>query len=232
MTTKKQIALLIYPGLTAFDLLGPLQVLAELPRHAPEYEVHVVGETGDAVETDLRTQLIPDMAFADMPAPYAFIIPGGGHPTLAQMYHPPMRDYVRQIAGSATLIGSVCTGSLILGSVGLLRGRRATTHWGYVQALERLGATYVRERWVQDGNIVTGAGISAGIDYGLYLVGQLVGEDIARRIQLSIEYDPQPPHAKIDYNRPSFTLRAVNLVARAMSSSAVKKVHQLEARGL
>ncbi|RPI83894.1 MAG: DJ-1/PfpI family protein [Chloroflexi bacterium] len=231
MTTKKQIALLLYPGMVAFDIVGPMQVLAELPRFAPEYEVVVVSERVEPVDTDLRAKLVPDKAFDDVPAPDIFIVPGGSHATLQQMYYPPMREYIRQIASTAEIIGSVCTGSLILASVGLLEGRTATTHWGYVRILERFGARYVRKRWVEDGNIITGAGVSAGIDYALHLVERLAGPDIARKIQLSLEYDPQPPHEHLNYRKVGPMMRMIQLSALVMGHIAANKAIKLNTEG-
>jgi putative intracellular protease/amidase len=115
------------------------------------------------------------------------------------MSNPAIREYVRSVAASAEIVTSVCTGSLILGAVGLLKGRPATTNWFFSRVLEKFGATYVHERWVHDGNFVMSAGVSAGIDMALYLAAQLTDEETARQIQLAIDYDPQPPFGRIDW---------------------------------
>jgi transcriptional regulator GlxA family with amidase domain len=108
-------------------------------------------------------------------------------------------DYLKQNTPSAEYVCSVCTGSLILGSAGLLNGREATTHWGCHSILEALGAKYVKKRWVQDGKFITSAGVSAGIDMALYLTSKLTDESTARNVQLGLEYEPEPPFGGIDW---------------------------------
>ena len=110
-----------------------------------------------------------------------------------------LRDYLRQVAGTASVVGSVCTGAMILAAAGLLEGRDATTHWSHHRLLERLGAHYRPQRWVEDGNLITSAGVSAGIDMALALVARLTDEPTARMVQLWIEYDPHPPFGGIDW---------------------------------
>ena len=196
----KQIAFVLYDGLTPLDLVGPLQVLAALPRIDPTFEVVVVAETHLGVSTDAIVGLTPSHTFAEAPSPYAIVVPGGGDPTLRAAGHFPIVNYIRHAAGSAEVVMSVCTGAIILAAAGLLDGREATTHWAYADILEGLGATYRRARWVEDGKFMTTAGVSAGIDGGLYLASRLVGEDPAKLIQLGIEYDPEPPFGPIDWN--------------------------------
>jgi transcriptional regulator GlxA family with amidase domain len=113
--------------------------------------------------------------------------------------HEPLMAYVRSAGQGAEVLASVCTGSLILAAAGLLEGRKATTHWSFLDVLGRLGATPTRERWVEDGNAITAAGVSAGIDMGLALVARLAGETIARSIQAIIEYDPEPPFGAVNW---------------------------------
>lgn len=193
----KSIQLLLFPGVTILDLVGPLTVLANLP--AP-FRTVTVGERVAPMATDLGMQAVPQVALADAGPAFAFIVPGGAG-ALEAMVSEPIQAYVRQHAATAEIIGSVCTGSLVLAAAGLLAGRNATTHWGYAAELEKLGARYLRQRWVEDGNIITAAGVSAGIDMALMLVARLTDEATARRIQLSIEYDPQPPFGGIDWGR-------------------------------
>jgi transcriptional regulator GlxA family with amidase domain len=199
-TDDKQIAFVLYPGLTPLDLIGPLQVLGALPRVDPTFEVAVVGETRDTVDTDAIVGLRPSHTFDEIPTPYAVIVPGGGEPTLRACGHKPLVDYVAETAATAEIVMSVCTGALVLASAGLLDGRPATTHWAYVDILQLLGATPVRARWVEDGKYLTTAGVSAGIDGGLHLAARLVGEEAAKLIQLGVEYDPEPPFGPIDWD--------------------------------
>jgi hypothetical protein len=116
------------------------------------------------------------------------------------MANPAIQEYVRSAASSAEAVGSVCTGGLVLAATGLLEGRRATTHWAYAAELEKLGGRYVRERWVEDGKFITAGGVSAGIDMALALAARLTDRATAQRIQLGIEYDPQPPLGGIDWS--------------------------------
>jgi peroxiredoxin/putative intracellular protease/amidase len=194
---EKVIALVTFPELTLLDLVGPLQVLKGLP--AP-YRTIVVGERREPVATDTGLTVTPERTFAEVPQPFAIVVPGGPG-SVAAMADLAVQSYLRSAAPRAEVVGSVCTGALVLGAAGLLEGRRATTHWAYSGEIERLGARYVRERWVEDGKLVTAAGVSAGIDMALALAARLTDPATAQRIQLGIEYDPHPPQGAIDWSR-------------------------------
>ncbi|HEX6304282.1 MAG TPA: DJ-1/PfpI family protein [Anaerolineales bacterium] len=196
---KRTLAFVIYPGLTVFDLVGPLQTLTRFTRFAPQYETSVVAESIEPVESDDGLKFLPDKSFAEVPHPYALIVPGGGIPTLKAMSSPAIRKYVLTAAETAEAVVSVCTGALILASVGLLGGKQVPTHWAFAKYLESFGAQYVRKRWVEDGKFLVTAGVSAGIDGALALVTRLSDPETARLVQLSIEYDPQPP-GEMDYS--------------------------------
>jgi transcriptional regulator GlxA family with amidase domain len=212
MSADKQgeriIAVVLYPGLTALDMVGPLQVLAAMERFAPRYRIAVVGEHAEPVETDVGVRLIPDQTFDEVPRPFALVVPGGRIGTIRAMSDPAIREYVGTTAASAEIVASVCTGSLILAALGMLEGRRATTNWFFHKILEQFGARYLCERWVEDGKFIMSAGVSAGIDMGLYLAARLTDEATARRVQLAIEYDPQPPFGRIDWAHPGLLPRA------------------------
>lgn len=197
---KKRIAFVIYPGLTVFDLVGPLQVLSRLTTFAPQYETVVVAERMGPVKSDSRLTFLPDKTFTEVPHPFAFVVPGGALPTLQAMSNPAIRHYIRTAAETADIISSVCTGALLLASVGLLQGREVPTHWAYKNVLESYGTRYVRKRWVEDGKLIVSAGVSAGIDSALLMATRLTDEVTARKVQLSLEYDPQPPFGGIDYD--------------------------------
>ncbi len=194
---EKVIALLLFDDVTLLDLVGPLQVLRGLP--AP-FRTVVVGEKVRPMTTDTGLVLAPEKTFADVPRPFAVIVPGGPG-SVAAMANEAVQAYLRNAAPTAEVVGSVCTGGLVLAATGLLEGRRASTHWAYAAELEKLGARYVRARSVEDGKFVTGGGVSSGIDMALALVARLTDEKTAARIQLGLEYDPHPPQGALDWAR-------------------------------
>jgi transcriptional regulator GlxA family with amidase domain len=224
---QKTIAFVLYPGLTVFDLTGPLQVLTALSAIAPQYRTVIAGERVEPMDTDIRVKMIPTHSFEEVPHPSVLLVPGGGVPTLRAMRNEAIRGYVRSAAETAEVAGSVCTGALILGSVGLLEGRQATTHWAYYKTLEELGAKYVRKRWVEDGKFITSAGVSAGIDLALQLAARLTDEETARRVQRSLGYDPHPPYGGIDYDHLGAwvgTVRAAMGLAAPMIAAKPKRL--------
>lgn len=225
------IAVVLYPGLTALDLVGPLQVLTALERFAPQYRTRVVGVRIEPMATDLPLQLVPDRTFTQVPHPEVLVVPGGRGGTLKAMRDPAVRRYVRTAAGSADVVGSVCTGSLILGAVGLLNGRQATTNWFFAGVLKPLGATYHRRRWVEEGNVTTSAGVSAGIDWALHLVARLTDEATARRVQLTLDYDPQPPFGGIDWAHIPRGPRAIRAAVRLLAPVITAKPARLTRAG-
>ena len=164
------------------------------------YEAVTVAARRDPLRADSPVSFTASHTFEEVPEPYGLIVPGGTGPTFTAMTDETLLGYVRDGARTAELVGSVCTGSLILGAAGLLTGRRATTHWAALPMLSAFGATPVTSRWVRDGRLLTAAGVAAGIDMALHLVGELAGEDAARMVQLVIEYDPQPPFGPIDWD--------------------------------
>jgi transcriptional regulator GlxA family with amidase domain len=213
---RKTIAFVLYPGLTVFDLAGPLQIFTGVSELVPQYRTAVVAERVEPINTDIRVKMIPTHTFEEVPNPHVLLVPGGGVPTLRAMSNEGIRSYVRSAAETAEVPGSICTGALILGSVGLLEGRQATTHWAFYKVLEELGAEYVRKRWVEDGKFIFSAGVSAGIDMALALAARLTDEETARRVQRSIGYDPHPPFGGIDYDH----LGAISGTIRAGLSAA------------
>jgi cyclohexyl-isocyanide hydratase len=185
MTT---IGMLVFPGFELLDLAGPLDLLAR----APDVRVVTVAKTHDLVEADLAPAIRPDCSFADAPEMDVFFVPGG-HGIGASLADDAVLDFVAERGGKAAHVTSVCTGALLLGAAGLLKGYRATTHWRYLELLSILGAIPTAQRVVEDRNRVTGGGVTAGIDFGLVLVARLRGEEAAKRLQLGLEYDPAPP---------------------------------------
>ncbi len=204
---KQLVAVALYPGVTPLDLVGPLTVLRRLGPGWP-FRTVVVGERIEPMGTDVGLQLVPDKTFAEVRHPYVVLVPGGRVATIRAMSEPAIREYVRTAAESAEIVASVCTGSLILGAVGLLEGRQGTTNWFFHKVLESYGTTYHLERWVEDGKFIMAAGVSAGIDMALCLTARLTDEATARKVQLALDYDPQPPFGRLDYEDMSLTLRA------------------------
>jgi len=187
---REHIGLLIYPGFTALDLFGPHHMLTGL-RPA---RLDLMARTRDPVTTDSGVTILPTTTFDDVAAGLdILIVPGGTEGTLAAMCDEATRAFVARQASHAGIVASVCTGSLILAAAGLLRGRRATSHWLTLDALRLFGANPVAARVVEDGRFITGAGVSAGLDLGLVLVQRLRGTAYAQMVQLVAEYDPRPP---------------------------------------
>lgn len=185
-----RIAMLLYPGLTALDLVGPQELLSGL---APG-SLHLVAEAAGPVASDTGLSLLATDTFETCPQALDVLFVPGGDGTPAQMRNTRLLDFLRSRAAPSAWVASVCTGSLILGAAGLLRGYRATSHWCVRDAvLPLLGAEPVAERVVFDRNRVTGAGISAGLDLGLALAARLRGPAYARTAQLVAEYAPEPP---------------------------------------
>jgi len=183
----RTIAFVLYPGLTPLDMIGPLQVLASLATADPRYAVTVVAERVEPVISDLPVRLTPEKAFDQVPDPYIVVVPGGTLGTVRAMVDPVLRAYLVAAAPTAHKVASVCSGALILTAAGLLDGRNATTHWAFAEQLNRLGAQYQRQRWVEDGKFLCSAGVSAGIDMALHLAAELTSEQLARSAQLMIE---------------------------------------------
>ena len=184
-----QIAILIFDGLTALDAIGPYEVLSRVPGA----EVRFVGKQQGPKRTDTGgLGLEADLAISELPRAEVVLIPGGAG-SRPLMQDPEVLDWVRAVHRDSTWTTSVCTGALVLGAAGILDGKRATTHWAFMDRLAQLGAKPVAERVVEDGKVVTAAGVSAGIDMALTLAGRLAGDQVAQAIQLGIEYDPQPP---------------------------------------
>ena len=185
----RRIAMLAYPGMFPLDLVGPHSVLSGL-----------MNTTVDLVWKDKRPlsasgiTIVPSATLDEVPADLdVLFVPGGGDGTVALMNDDTILRFLADRGARATYVCSVCTGSLVLGAAGLLKGYRATTHWVTHDVLPMLGATSVKERVVVDRNRITAAGVSAGIDFALVLAGIMSGEPYAKSLQLNIEYDPQPP---------------------------------------
>ena len=190
------IKILIFDGLTALDAIGPYEVF----RSVPGWEVEFVAPRAGEIRTDVGSLgLTADRAYAEVDAADLVLVPGGrGNRVLLE--DEPLLEWLRGIDRTTRWTVSVCTGSLVLGAAGLLEGRRATGHWLYLEPLRGYGADPIGGRFVEDGKYVSAAGVSAGIDMALHLVGREAGPEVAQAVQLGIEYDPQPP---FDAGHPS-----------------------------
>ncbi len=186
--TPIHIAFLLFPNVTQLDLTGPAQVLSRLGNAT----IDLVARNLEPVLTDAGFALVPTARFDTARQPDILCVPGG-FGTSDVVGDPVTLDWVRAAAQEAAWVTSVCTGSLILGAAGLLQGYQATTHWASHHMLARFGAIPVAQRIVFDRNRVTGGGVTAGIDFALALTAAIRGEDHARLVQLSLEYDPAPP---------------------------------------
>lgn len=188
MSQKFRIGFILFHDLTQLDFTGPLQVL----HRVPDAEVHLVAAETGPVRTDCGPFILPTTRFDDCPQLDLICIPGGWGVDDA-MRDTALMAFLREQARGAKYITSVCTGAFVLGAAGLLEGKRATTHWSYHDALSEVGAIPVRERVVRDGNVFTGGGVTAGIDFALTVVSEIAGPRVAEAIQLGLEYDPAPP---------------------------------------
>ncbi|MBM3619265.1 MAG: DJ-1/PfpI family protein [Alphaproteobacteria bacterium] len=208
------VGFVIFPNLTQLDFTGPLQVLSRLPNAA----VHIASKSIAPVPSDCGLGLVPTHSFADCPRFDLVCVPGGAQGVVDAMGDRETVDFVRQQASGAKYVTSVCTGAFILGAAGLLKGKRATTHWAFTDLLPMVGAIHEKARVVKDGNVITAGGVTSGIDFALGVVADIAGEAAAHAIQLGIEYDPAPPFSA---GHPDQAPRAVT----AAVSDRYSRVH-------
>lgn len=200
------IGMILFDGMTQLDLTGPLEVFTRFP----DTRVHLVSKTRDAVKCDRGLQIIPDTTFKDCPEKLSVLFVLGGPSVTGLLEDREYLDFITS-RGNAKYVTSVCTGSILLAACGLLNGYRATTHWLSLNFLERFSVASENSRVVIDGNRITGAGVSSGIDFALTLAAELFGEAVAKEIQLMIEYDPKPPFTSghPDVAEPSLVKKTV-----------------------
>ncbi len=224
--TIRHIALLAYPSMTALDLIGPHHILSMLPN----VRVHLVAKTLEPITSDLGLVITPSTTFDDCPQQLEVLFaPGGTRGTLAAMEDEATLAFMRSRGQQARWVTSVCTGSLILGAAGLLRGRRATSHWVARDLLAHFGAIPVAQRVVRDEHILTGAGVTAGLDFALMLAETLSDTEHARRIQLLAEYDPEPP---FDAGSPTSAGKATTDALREMLAPFLAAATETAQRGV
>jgi cyclohexyl-isocyanide hydratase len=205
-----RIGFVLFPGMTQLDLTGPYEVLARLPGAA----IHLVWKDPAPVRSDRGLAIVPTDIFEHCPAPDLICVPGG--PGINELLtDDETLSFIRHQAWGARYVTSVCTGALVLGAAGLLQGKRATTHWMSHGLLAEFGAIPVAARVVTDGRLITGGGVTAGIDFGLAIIAELAGPELAEAIELGLEYDPQPP-----FGTGSPERAGPELVARMRAMSA------------
>jgi cyclohexyl-isocyanide hydratase len=222
MTQSLTIGFLLFPRLTQLDFTGPFEVLSRLPGAT----VRTLWKQAGPVRSDTGLTMLADTALGDCPQLDLICVPGGPG-VAALMEDPEVLDFLRAQAPGAQWVTSVCTGALVLGAAGLLRGKRATTHWASHDFLAALGATPVQARVVRDGRLVTGGGVTAGIDFALTIVAEIAGPEAAQAIQLQIEYAPAPPFQSGD---PASAPAAVLAAAQARGAGMRAEREALVAR--
>ena len=223
------VGFVIFPGITQLDFTGPFEVLSRLgtppsiavPSRFPQASTHVVAKTMAPVRSDRGLGILPSCTFADCP-PLDLICLPGGPGVVEALADGETMDFIGRQGRGARYATSVCMGALLLGAAGLLKGRPATTHWAYVDLLPLVGATYERQRVVRDGNVFTGGGVTAGIDFALRVVADLAGADAARAVQLGIEYDPSPPFDAGHPDKASEATRALMVERNAATHGRIR----------
>lgn len=221
-----RIGLLVFPAITQLDLTGPLEVFTRFPGA----ETLLVWKTLEPMTAQGGLRLEPTSTFETCPQLDLVCVPGGPGMN-ALLNDEDTLAFVRRQAAGARYVTSVCTGALVLGAAGLLKGRRAATHWTARELLGAFGAIPVAERVVIDGNVITGGGVTAGIDFALKVVAEVAGEDTAKAIQLSIEYDPRPPFDAGSPEAAGATIVALQRQASAkMQAEREAAVRQAAAR--
>ena len=213
-----QIAIGLFPEFTALDAIGPYQVFTYLPGADV---VVCAATTGVLADEHGLLRFDVTATFDDVPAPDVLVVPGGQIAYRMVRDGDPTIEWIRAVHTYTTFTTSVCTGALLLGAAGLLDGLRATTHWSAYDALSALGATPTEDRVVDEGRIITAAGVSAGIDLALTLVARMAGPETAQAIQLGIEYDPQPP---FDAGAPSKAPAEIQQLVRGVLDDSRDRV--------
>jgi cyclohexyl-isocyanide hydratase len=214
--------MLLFPRMTQLDLTGPFEVFTRLP----DAQVLLLSKTLEPVEADSGLRLLPYVTLRDCPQLDVICVPGGPGVN-ALMEDAEVLDWLRRQSEQAHYVSSVCTGSLVLGAAGLLRGKHATSHWNSHDMLPAFGAIPTEGRVVRDGNLFTASGVTAGIDFALTMVAELAGAQVARAIQLQIEYAPVPP---FDAGTPEAAPSDIVRAARARGAAMRKEREAIVAR--
>lgn len=211
---RDRIVFVAYDGMTVLDLVGPYEVLSMWP----DAEIVVAAQAAGVVMPDSRAlPVVANATLADIDHADIVVVPGGPTPEEAA-HQKDLHRWIARVAGQARCILSVCTGAFHLGGAGLLAGKKATTHWAVIDSLAPFGAVPQRARWVDEGAVVTAAGVSAGIDAALYLTARERSPELARAIQLMIEYDPAPPFGAEPLHAAATLADVVQLLGPVMAA--------------
>ena len=210
-----RIGLLLFPQMTLLDLTGPYEVFCRLP----DTQVDLIWHTLDPVVTEHGLPLTPTATCNEVQHLDVLCVPGG-YGVTPLLNDAPTIGFIQRVASDARYVTSVCTGALLLGAAGVLKGHRAATHWASMEMLSAFGATPTHERVVHDGRVITGGGVTAGIDLALHLAAELHGRDLAEAIQLGIEYNPAPP---FDAGHPSRARPELVAMVRQRMEEAQKR---------
>jgi cyclohexyl-isocyanide hydratase len=224
-TKTLEIGILFFPGMTQLDVTGPFEVLARLPGA----RIHLLWKRIEPITSDVGLTLMPTTAFADCPKLDVLCV-GGGPGQMALMDDEEVMTFVAEAGAAARYVTSVCAGCLILAGAGLLDGYRSACHWLSRDQLTVLGAVPVEDRIVVDRNRISGGGVTAGIDFGFKLAAELCGDDVAKRLQLLLEYDPKPPFDINERNAPAELIAEVRAAARPMLEERLRSSERAMAR--
>jgi cyclohexyl-isocyanide hydratase len=225
----------IFPGITQLDFTGPFEVLSRLDTppavdsasRFPDARTHVVARTLDPVVSDRGLAILPTCTFTTCPPLDLICVPGGAG-VVEALADDGTVDFIRSQGSRAAYVTSVCMGAFLLGAAGLLKQRDATTHWAYTDLLHLVGASHRKERVVRDGNVITAGGVTSGIDFAFFVVAELAGPEVAKAIQLGIEYDPSPPFNGGHPDKASDEAKALMVRRNEAAHSGVRQ--QLERR--
>lgn len=220
-----EIGFLFYPGMTQLDVTGPFEVLARLPGA----RIHLLWKTIEPITSDVGLVLVPTTTFAQCPTLDVLCV-GGGPGQMVLMDDPEVMGFIAQAGEAARYVTSVCAGSLILAGAGLLDGYRSACHWLSRDQLAILGAVPVEARIVVDRNRISGGGVTAGIDFAFRVAAELCGEDVAKRLQLLLEYDPEPPFDITERNAPPELLATIRAAAKPMLDERLRSSQRAMAR--
>jgi cyclohexyl-isocyanide hydratase len=224
------IGFVIFPGITQLDFTGPFEVLCRIgtppsisvPSKFPQAKTHVVAKTMQPVSSDRGLGILPTCTFETCPPLNLICVPGGAG-VVEALADVETINFIRHHGTQAEYVTSVCMGAFLLGAAGLLKGRRAATHWAYVDLLPLVGASHEKGRVVRDGNVFTSGGVTSGIDFAFRIVAELAGPEVAQAIQLGIEYDPSPPFDAGHPDKASEAALALMVKRNEMAHAGVQR---------